>query len=229
MGIYGFVGELFMSVQEQYRKPGTKRAGTEAESEYYGGTPQEERQKFNDFVNQGMMFKEWKKFKHPQYGEIEIGGWRTFTTRIPPVFMLHEMVHRNASLVLFVAKNTPEIKMEVLEVKNLADNLYRIRVRASNTNAIPTLSGNALRRNIVRKDMFTISGKDIEVVSGGIVEDLAFEQINFVEHRPDLIFSHVPSFGKRDIQWIVRGSDNVKISYAALKAKNQVITINLNK
>jgi len=226
LGIYGFVGELFRSAEEQYRSENEEPDEGHPYA-YYGGTPAEERQQFNDYVAQGTMFRQWKEFDHPQFGKIEIGGWRTFTTRIPPTFMLPEMVHRNASLVLFIARHVPEVELETLEVKALGDGLHRIRVRASNRNAIPSLSGRALTKNIVRKDMFTIIGDGIEVVSGGIVSDPVFDRVETVEHRPWMIFSHVPSFGKRDVQWIVKGSGKVTVTYSALKARDRKLTIDL--
>lgn len=226
MGIYGFVGELFMSSQERYRKPGEKSGG-ESERAYYGGTPAEERQKFNDFVNQGVMFREWKKFDHPQFGEIEIGGWRTFTTRVPPIFLLHEMLHRNASLVMFTAQHAPEIELELLDVESLGNGLHRIRVRAGNEKAIPTISSRALQKNLTRKDIFRIKGSGFEVLSGGIIEDLHFDRVSPVEYRPWIIFTHIPSFGRREVQWIVRGKGKATITFDSVKAKNQTLTIDI--
>jgi hypothetical protein len=226
LGIYGFVGELFRSEEEQYRVPDEKPKGDE-DDEWYGGTPPEEKQKFSDFVNQGSMFREWKKFTHPLFGEIEIGGWRTFTTRIPPKFMLPEMVHRNASHVIFVARNLPNVRMEVLETKSLGNDLHRIRVRLSNDRAIPSLSNKARKNHLIREDILSIEGNGIEVVSGGFIEDIHMEEISPVEHRPATIFTSVPSFGKRDIQWIVRGSGAVTIIYDAKKARDLTETIQL--
>lgn len=227
LGIYGFVGELFMSSQEQYRKPGEKKEGEKSDESYFGGTPDEEKQKFNDFVNQGVMFKKWEKFQHPQMGEVEIGGWRPYTTRIPPTFMLPEMVHRNASLVIFIARHTPDVELEVVEIKPLGNDLHRIRVRAKNRKAIPTLSAGALRRDLVTKDIFSIEGPALEVVSGGIVEDIHLDKVKHVEHRPHMIFSSVPSFGKRDVQWIVKGRGKATISFRSVKTKNRSLTIDL--
>jgi hypothetical protein len=73
--------------------------------------------KFSDYVAQGEMFVDWKPFNHPVYGEIEIGGWVKMSSRLPQLFMLPELVHRNAAVVLLAAENTPEISMEVFEVK----------------------------------------------------------------------------------------------------------------
>jgi hypothetical protein len=227
LGIYGFVGELFMSSQERYRKPEYEPKKEEEEYTYYGGTPSEERQKFNDILTHGIMYKEWEKFDHPQFGEVEIGGWRTFTTRIPPAFLMPEMMHRNAALVIFTATHAPDVSLEVLEVKDLGNDLHRIRVRASNPNAIPTLSNKARSKEIVRKDILKIEGSGFEVVSGGIIDDLAFDRVSPIDHRPWMIFTHVPAFGKTDAQWIVKGKGKATVSYDAVKAKNQTLSIDL--
>jgi len=229
LGIFGFVGELFTSSQERYRKPDEKPGSAETEEgfRYYGGTPPKEKQKFNDAVTQGIMFREWKSFSHPHIGPVEIGGWRTFTTRIPQPFQLPEMVHRNASLVLFAARHAPDVSLEVLEVKDLGGDMRRIRVRAANRNAIPTLSSRATGKNLVRKDILKIEGNGIEVVSGGIVSDAVMDRIEPIEHRPWMVFTSVPSFGKTDVQWIVKGKGKVTITYDALRARDQTLTIDL--
>ena len=228
MGIHAFTGELFMSTQERYRKPGGTSGGSdEPDKAYYGGTPGDERQKFSDNVNQGVMFRDWRKFDHPQFGEIEIGGWRKLTTRVPPLFMLHEMLHRNASLVLLAGKHAPDIELELLEVKKLGNGLSRIRVRASNPNAIPTLSTIAQRHDLARKDIFKIEGSGFEVVSGGVLKDLHYDRVQPVQHRPHMVFTTIPSFGKTDVQWIVKGTGKAKITFDSIKAKNRTLTVSL--
>lgn len=229
LGVYGFTGELFMSRQEQYRLPGEdkRRPDNEEERSYYGGTPALERQKFNDQVNQGVMFRDWEKFDHSQYGEVEIGGWRKLTTRIPPTFMLQEMVHRNASLVIMVARNTPEIKLEVMETKKLAGDLTRLRVRVSNKNAIPSISARALRYDLVRKDIIKIEGSGIQVVSGGILDDAVLDRLQPVEYRPWMLFASIPSFGATEVQWIVKGKGRATITYEALKATDKTLVVDL--
>ncbi|UCC44737.1 MAG: hypothetical protein JSU65_02070 [Candidatus Zixiibacteriota bacterium] len=223
LGIFGFVGELFMGSQERYPSD-TGRGGDES---YPRGRRETSKQKFSDNLTQGTMFRDWKEFDHPQYGKIEIGGWRPYSSRIGQPFLLPEMCHRNASLVLFTARHAPDITLELLEVKDIGNGLRRVRVRASNENAIPSLSQNAVRRKIYRKDMLTIAGSGIEVVSGGTVDDLVFDRVDYVDHRPERIFTSIPSFGKRDIQWIVRGRGRATVTYDAIKAGNQSLTIDL--
>ena len=46
-----------------------------------GGPSQKERLDFSDFVMFGQTHVPWKKFNHPVYGEVELGGWRKMTGR----------------------------------------------------------------------------------------------------------------------------------------------------
>jgi hypothetical protein len=225
LGIYGFTGELFMPTQERFSKPPEK---TDPKKGIFSSrVPDDEKQKFSDFVTQGAMFRDWKPFDHPQFGKIEIGGWRTFTTRLPQPFQLPELVHRNASLVIFLARHAPEVELEVLQKKKLAKDLTRIRIRLANNHALPTLSDQALRHNLFRQDIVKLEGKNLKVVSGGIVEDLQLDKVTPVEHRPHMIFTSVPSFSKRDVQFIVKGRGQATITFDSVKARNKKVTVKL--
>jgi hypothetical protein len=173
------------------------------------------------------MFEEWKPFHHPTYGDIEIGGWRLFTVRTAPDWMLPDMLHRNAMFVIWTATQLPEIAVEVTEVKSLGDSLYRVRVRAANAGAIPTLSALARNKQIYRLDQFTITGQGIEVLSGGVLEDPHFDKVSAVAHRPWRIPTWVPEFGKREVQWIVSGRGKATVGYDALKAGQWAVEVEL--
>jgi len=100
IGAYTFVGELFMSSTEIYRDPEQK---TEEEDDMFSNERNREKLKYNDHVAMGELYKEWKEYDHPTYGKIEIGGWVKMSSRLPHPFMLQDLVHRNASAVIFSA------------------------------------------------------------------------------------------------------------------------------
>jgi zinc carboxypeptidase len=111
-GAYGFVIELFQSTSETFhsheeeksRRPGEESAMPLMDSM----DTTRERLKFNDHLAQGELYKPWESYSHPTYGEIEIGGWVKFSSRLPAPFMLKDLVHRNAMAMIFAAKQTPE-------------------------------------------------------------------------------------------------------------------------
>jgi len=225
-GVYAFVTELYMSSQVAYRKETDTPTGSGNER-YQHRPTLEERQKFNDHLMMGEMFEEWKPFDHPTYGEIEIGGWRQFSVRTSPEWMLPDMLHRNAMFVIWTATQLPNLSLEVIEVKRLDEDLYRVRARAANSGGIPTLSAKARYRNIYRQDQFSIEGKNLEVMSGGVLEDPHFDKVNAVEHRPWRILTYVPEFGKREVQWIVSGTGRATVIYDALKGGRHEVDVDL--
>lgn len=222
-GVYGFVGELWRSAQERYRRPGDFPPET-AQEQAPGGTPaarprvtERERLRFSDRLLQGEAFAQWKTFQHPEYGEIEIGGWRPFTTRMPPPFMLLEMVHRNASFVIWTATQVPRVKLEVTEITALGGDLWRVRARAANSAGLPSLSAQALRRRIHPLDAFTLSGRNVRVLSGGVLEDPFHGEVTPVDARPERVPTHLPAFGERLVQWIVAGGGKIVVGYEGVK------------
>lgn len=209
LGAYSFIGELFMSSQETYRKDIAKPVENPNETN-------RERLKFNDHLGLGEMYKPWTLFKHPQLGEIEIGGWVKMTSRLPQPFMLPELVHRNAAVIMFAAGQTPEIKMEVFEVIEIGRNLHRVRVRLSNTKAMPSMTAQAVNTKLYARDQLKVSG--LKVVAGGRITNLLFDKVAYKEHRPEIQFLIVPGFGKEEFEFLVEGKGTIEIEYSSKKA-----------
>ncbi|MBC8425817.1 hypothetical protein H8E07_17025 [bacterium] len=223
LGVYCFVGELYMSSQLAYRGRSDEPNGEDGNL-WSRRPPLVERQKFNDALMMGEMFKDWTPFTHPTYGEIEIGGWRTFTTRIPPAFMMPEMLHRNAMYVLWTAGQAPRVSVEITETKDLGGGLWRVRARAVNAGAIPTLSAKARSRSILPLDEFRLAGDGVEVLSGGVLLDRWHDTAAPVERRPERVPTWVDGFGIREAQWFVQGGGEVTVTYGGHKCGTHAAT-----
>jgi len=231
VGSYGFVGELFQEESETYTKPGTKKPEAEEEQQgrgRFGNIEQDrERLQFNDHVAMGELYKPWKPFNHPVYGEIEIGGWVKMSSRLPHTFMLTDLVHRNASAVIFSAEQTPEVKMEVISKEKIGNNLYQVRVRLVNSKAMPSMSYLAVKNKAYPKDMLSVSGKNASVVAGGELKNLYTGEVSYKEFKPELQFTQVPGFGKVEYQFIVEGKGDIAISFISRKAGKLNETVKL--
>src|SRR5665647_1137888 len=230
-GSYTFVGELFMRSQETYReninKPLVPTTETESSPGRRGGNPEESREqiKFNDYLGLNELYKEWKPFKHPTYGDIEIGGWVKMSSRLPHPFMLPELVHRNAMVVLYAAEQTPEISMEIFDVKEIGKNLHQLRVRLKNAKGLPTMSYKSISTRLYTQDMLKVTGA--KVIASGKITDLRNNKISYQEHKPETIFTSVPSYGFSEYQFLVEGKGEIKVNYSSRKAGNLVKTVKL--
>jgi hypothetical protein len=172
-----------------------------------------ERLKFSDSLAQGELFKPWKPFKHPTYGDIEIGGWVKISTRLGAPFLLPDLVHRNAMAVIFSAKHVPEVNLEVTEVKKLGGDLYRVRTRLANGKAMPTMTYQAQKVRLYPKDMLKVSGSAAKVVAGGILTDPFNDRVTYKKYKPEVQFLVVPGFSKTDYQFLVQGKGEITVRY----------------
>jgi len=224
-GAYSLVGELFQSQSQTYGETTEKR---ESGSRRGQSTEQKrERMKFNDHVALNELYSDWKPFHHPSYGDIEIGGWVKMSSRLPHPFMLQDEVHRNAMAVIFSAEQTPEISMEVFEKEKIGKDLSRIRVRISNDKAIPSMSYLSAKHNLYPKDMLSVSGKGIEVVSGGKIADRYNNKVRHKEFKPEIQFLQVPGFGMVEYEFIVSGKGRAEIEYKSRKAGTKSLNIGI--
>ena len=218
-GAYTYIGELFQSSTETYKsrsEQGETPGSQDQRRDRDAGS--RERLKFSDHLAHGELYLDWEKYNHPVYGEIEIGGWSKMSSRLPHPFMLLDLVHRNASAVIFSSEQTPEVSMEVFETKKVGKDLYRVRVRLDNKKAMPSMTYNAVKNKIHRKDMLTAGGKGLTVVSGGLLTDKYTDRVNYKEHKPEIQFIQVPGFGMVEYQFLVSGKGTLEINYESLKA-----------
>jgi hypothetical protein len=192
-----------------------------------GRVGERERIKFNDHLVQGELFKPWTPFKHPTYGDIEIGGWVKMSSRLSAPFMIRDLVHRNAMVVIFSAKHLPEVDLEVTEVTSVGENLYRIRTRLSNPRAVPTMTALAQRVNLYTKDILSVSGEGAKTIAGGVLTDPYRDRVAYKKHKPEIQFLVVPGFGKIEHQFLVEGAGDITISYESRHGGKLAETISL--
>jgi len=135
------------------------------------------------------------------------------SSRLPAAFMLKNLVHRNASAMIFAAKHLPEVKLDVFDVSRIGKDLYRVRTRLVNSRAVPTMTYAAQKDKLYPLDILTVSGKQAKIVAGGSLNDIYRDQVTYKKYRPKVQFLFVPGFGKVEHQFLVEGKGEIEISY----------------
>lgn len=228
IGTYSFVGELTARNTETYSGKAINTPEPSSADMFGQDSQQEkERLKFNDNVAQGELYIPWKKFNHPVYGEIEIGGWAKMSSRLPHPFMLQDMVHRVSSAVIFSASQTPEVRLEVTDKKSVGKNLYQVTVRLSNSKAMPSMTYLAVKNNLYPKDMLIVNGEGIKVISGGLLTNTYNNLVSYKENKPEIQFCQVPGSDKVEYRFIISGKGRVSIEYKSRKAGNKSVQVDL--
>jgi hypothetical protein len=212
-------GQYFNSpaLQEQQRDPNSPISSRVAQ--YY----------FDDYLEFGDQYVEWKEFEHPQFGKVEMGGWKKTQGRVPPRFMNEELCHRNMAFSLYQADEMPMMKSGESKVEAVGGGVYRVRVDFINPKLTPTILAKAAENNVVRPDLLTAAGSGIEILSAGWVPNKfrpgATSLIDQKQPERILVRTGHPGRTTRTIEYIVRGSGELMVTYDSLKGGKAVARI----
>lgn len=180
---------------------------------------------FDDFLEYGDQYVDWKEFDHPAYGKVEMGGrWKKFRGRIPPRFMNEELCHRNMSFTLYQADEMPLMEMGEHKVEKIGKDVYRVWVDFTNPKVAPSITAKAAQNNVVRPDLLTLDGK-VEIISASWINDKkTFDYLNPITQLIDqndlsriMIRNGHPGKTTRTIQYLVKGSGKVTVTYDSVK------------
>jgi hypothetical protein len=208
-GIYTFTNELWSSF-DYFRQP-------EDEDQSWFGR-REDVYRFDRLLLFGEGIVPWKKVKHPQYGDIEIGGIKKAWTRTAPSFMIEDMCHRNMAFTLFHAYHLPALKIDALEASDLPGGLIQIDATIQNVRVLPTRSAHESKNKITPPDIVSISGKNIQVISGFNVEDPYLNLASEQEHHPDrLKIETIDGMDYIHVRWIFSGNLPVQVTVDSRK------------
>ncbi len=183
---------------------------------------------FDDFLEFGEMYEEWTPFDHPDYGEVEMGGWSKYTGRINPRFMSMETFHRNMAFTLYHADEMPIMKMGGTRVEGIGGGLYKVQVDIIHERLIPSITARAMTNRVVRPDLLTVDG-NVEIVAAGWVVDKnrpgKTQMIDQEELNRIMVRSGHPGRTTKTIEYLVRGSGNMEVTYSSVKGGTASTTV----
>lgn len=181
-----------------------------------GRNNQDEQFKADDYLLFGDAFVNWEEYDHPQYGKIEIGGFKKNFGRLHPGFLMETDAHRNAAFTILHAYHTPKLSVSDVKEKDLGGGLREITATIYNERMIPTHSSQDLKYKIERPDYISISGA--KVVAGFVVENEDFNKLAEQKVNPEKIaVDNIPGMGAVKVRWIVSGNSNYSITVDSAK------------
>ncbi len=202
-GIYTFTNELWTPYQ-LFNSDATRQQNDESTF------------KFDRYLLFKDAFIEWHSYEHPQYGKIEIGGFKKNFTRMHPGFLLESDAHRNMAFTIYHAYHTPKLQIDTIMEKSLGDGLIEVTTVVSNKRLMPTHSSQDLKYKIERPDLITLTGA--KVIAGLTVDNRnptsAIEQKN----DPQTIeVDNVPGLAEITVRWIIQGNSKYTITVDSRK------------
>jgi hypothetical protein len=169
-------------------------------------------------------FSYWTPFRHPQLGDVELGGIDHLQTiRNPPPALLPEECEKGFKVADAIRRSLPQLNVEV-EIERLGIELYRVEALVENTGF---LSSTALAR---ARDIGAASGvrlwleipEGVELVEGSQEQDLGrLEgwgdwQVSSAQNP---IYPGLPASGHRGKgTWVLRGAGELLLFWSGGRA-----------
>ena len=161
-------------------------------------------------------YSEWKKFKHPQLGDIEIGGWRKERLfRNPPEKFLEKECEKVFKIILSQVKATPLVFVKSKKAKKLSADTFLVSIVYKNSGFLPTNgSDQAVKAGVIKKPKLGIAlSKTQKLVQG----EQQFEidhlsgRLRFLPWHTPLGFLTRSNTNECLVEWVVHGKGVVNV------------------
>ena len=175
----------------------------------------------------GAAHVDWKPFRHPQLGDVELGGWDRFNAfSNPPKPLLERELAKFPRWLIWQALTSPRIELVHAGAKALGEDTWKIVLVVQNTGWLPSyVSKRALERKVVRGVMMEIALPDgATLVQGkrridaGQLEGKAYKHTG-VSFWPD----YVVTDDRAKCEWVVRGKMGQVVELTASHARAGVV------
>ncbi|HRP08045.1 MAG TPA: M14 family metallopeptidase [Gemmatimonadales bacterium] len=159
-------------------------------------------------------FVPWQPFNHPQFGEVEIGGFKKNFGRTEPGFLMQAEAHRNMAFTLYQAWEMPRVEVDSIGTRSLGNGLTEVTAVVVNRRLVPTHT--QLEQGISPPDYVSLEGGT--VISGyRIVNERTGESVE-QEHQPARMeIRNIPGHSVERIKWIVRGGGPYTVTVSSTK------------
>ncbi len=205
-GIFAFTNELFTPFN-LFRKEG---------GGWFGQG--EDLHAFNKHLLLGDGIVPWHPVEHPQYGRIEVGGFKKSWMRQPPSFLLEEECHRNMAFTLYHADQMAQVRVDSIDVRALEGGLTEVTATIVNPKLMPTRTQSDVHRKITAPDRVALEGKDLRVMAGLVSWSRYFENATEQKRRPqELKIDRIPGMGTVYVRWIVQGAGPLTVRVRSAK------------
>ena len=136
-------------------------------------------------------FVRWTKAKHPEFGEVEVGGFKPYAYTNPPAAKLVDLGASHAKFALHLLSLFPRVKVASFDAVAHGGGLFRLKAEVENAGFWPTSLAQGQTARSVKPTMVRLGVEPGDVLSGSA-------KTNFL---PVL----AGSGGRAKYEWLIKG------------------------
>lgn len=151
-------------------------------------------------------FVDWEKVSHPDFDDVEVGGFTPFEIVNPDPQRIPDLVESHTNFVIYLSSLFGKVTITNTEVINHGDGLFRIKAEVQNEGFLPTSLQHGVLSRSVKPTMVRLEVEPEQIISGNA-------KTNF--------FQQLEGSGKqRSYEWLIKGKkgDEIKLRVVSQKA-----------
>jgi len=111
-------------------------------------------------------FVKWTAARHPEFGEVEIGGFKPYAVANPPAEKLAGLGAAHAKFAVHLASLFPRVRVAGLEAVGHGGGLFRVKAEIENAGFWPTSFAHGLTARAVKPTMVQLGVEPGTIISG---------------------------------------------------------------
>jgi len=154
-------------------------------------------------------FVAWTKFKHPDLGDVEIGGFKPYAAVNPPAAKIAELGKAHAEFAVYLSSLFPKVGIAKLEAVNHGGGIFRIKAEVENSGFLPTSLAHAVTARAVKPTMVQLQVAPESIISGS----QGSQKTNFVQVLAG-------SGDRAKFEWLIKAKagDTIELKVVSQKA-----------
>ena len=160
-------------------------------------------------------FVEWNSFTHPEFGEVEIGGFKPYEINNPPASEIARLGEAHGEFAVWLSGLYANIKIAETEVINHGGGLFRIKAEIENSGFLPTSLSQGVTSRSVKPTMVQLEVEPEAIISGS-------SKTSFIQALDG-------SGNRQKYEWLIKGKagDKIDLKVVAQKAGTDRVSITL--
>ena len=160
-------------------------------------------------------FVDWQKVNHPEFGEVEVGGFSPYAVNNPPADEIAALGEAHGKFAVWLSGLYANVKIAKTEVVNHGGGIFTIKAEVENNGFLPTALSHGVVSRSVKPTMVQLEVDPKSIISGNA-------KTNF--------FQSLAGSGSREkYEWLIKGKqgDQVNLKVVAQKAGSDNVKITL--
>ncbi|MHB1192006.1 MAG: M14 family metallopeptidase [Longimicrobiales bacterium] len=160
-------------------------------------------------------FADWKAFRHPMLGDVEIGGFLPYVTSNPPAAQLAELGEKHGRFLVELAGMLPRVRIAEAKVTAHGSGVFTVEVAVENAGFFPTSTQHGVTSSTVGPTQVQIQVDAADILTGA--------------DKTVTVAKLDGSGAQERWTWVIRGrqGDRVEIKLRSEKGGTDLATVTL--